>query len=47
MAMACAAGATAIGATWGYHAPQALRTAGAHHLADHPLEILDLAKVLQ
>ena len=46
MAMACAAGATAIGAGWGYHSREALRAAGAHHIADHPLHILDYLKVL-
>jgi phosphoglycolate phosphatase len=46
MAMARAAGVTAIGVTWGYHGPDALREAGAHHLADHPLEILELMKAL-
>ena len=45
MAMARAAGATAIGVTWGYHSAEALRAAGAHHLADHPLEILDRLEV--
>ncbi|MGZ8311267.1 MAG: HAD-IA family hydrolase [Allosphingosinicella sp.] len=46
MAMARAAGATAIGVTWGYHDHDALRAAGAHHFAGHPLEILELVKVL-
>ena len=44
MAMARAAGVTAIGVTWGYHGPQELLEAGAHHIATHPLEILDLVK---
>jgi phosphoglycolate phosphatase len=44
MAMARAAGATAIGATWGYHEPAALVRAGAHHLADRPLDILQLTR---
>jgi phosphoglycolate phosphatase len=42
MAMARAAGVTAIGVTWGYHQPHELLQAGAHHIAAHPLEILDL-----
>ena len=46
MAMARAAGITAIGVTWGYHGPDTLREAGAHHLADHPLEILELMKAM-
>ncbi|WP_114954073.1 HAD-IA family hydrolase [Sphingosinicella terrae] len=46
MAMACSAGATAIGATWGYHETDRLLQAGAHHLAEHPLDILELTKVL-
>jgi phosphoglycolate phosphatase len=46
MAMARAAGITAIGVTWGYHGPDALREAGAHHLAEHPLEILELMKAM-
>ena len=45
-AMARAAGITAVGVTWGYHAPDALREAGAHHLVDHPLEILELTKAM-
>ena len=46
MAMARAAGITAVGVTWGYHAPDALREAGAHHLVDHPIEILELTKAM-
>ncbi|WP_129791900.1 HAD-IA family hydrolase [Sphingosinicella sp. CPCC 101087] len=46
MAMARAAGVTAIGVTWGYHDPEALREAGAHYLAEHPLEILELMKAM-
>ncbi len=46
MAMARAAGVTAIGVTWGYHEAQELLAAGAHHIAAHPLEILDLVKAL-
>jgi phosphoglycolate phosphatase len=42
MAMARAAGVTAVGVTWGYHQREELLQAGAHHIAAHPLEILDL-----
>ena len=44
MAMARAAGVTAIGVTWGYHEADELLAAGAHHIAAHPLEIVDLVK---
>jgi phosphoglycolate phosphatase len=44
MAMARAAGVTAIGVTWGYHDRHELLEAGAHHIAAHPLEIVDLVK---
>lgn len=44
MAMARAAGVTAIGVTWGYHEPEDLRRAGAHHIAHSPGEILALTK---
>ncbi len=40
MAMARAAGAAAIGAGWGCHDADELLDAGAHHVADHPLEML-------
>ena len=46
MAMARAAGVTAIGVTWGYHPADELLEAGAHHIAAHPLDILDLVKAL-
>ena len=46
MAMARAAGVTAIGVAWGYHEPRELRDAGAHHVADHPSDILALIKAL-
>ena len=46
MAMARAAGVTAIGVAWGYHEPRELRDAGAHHVADHPSDILELIKAL-
>ena len=46
MAMARAAGVTAIGVAWGYHDADSLWRAGAHHLAEHPLDIIDLVKAL-
>ena len=46
MAMARAAGVTAIGVAWGYHEPRELRDAGAHDVADHPSDILELIKAL-
>lgn len=46
MAMARAAGATAIGALWGYHDAAELTRAGAHHLAAHPSAIQALTKAL-
>ena len=45
MAMARAAGATAIGVTWGYHPAEALLGAGAHHIASHPDEIIALTRL--
>ena len=39
MAMAVAAGVTAIGVAWGYHERQELRDAGADWVAEHPAEI--------
>lgn len=44
MAMARAAGVTAIGVSWGYHGADELRQAGAHHVAAHPLDILQLTR---
>ena len=44
MAMARAAGVTAIGVTWGYHDAQELLEAGAHHIAAHPLDILNVVR---
>jgi phosphoglycolate phosphatase len=44
MAMALAAGATAIGAGWGYHEPQELTAAGAVAVAARPLDILELIR---
>jgi phosphoglycolate phosphatase len=46
MAMARAAGVTAIGVTWGYHEADELLSAGAHHIAAHPSEILEFTKAL-
>ena len=42
MAMAAAAGATPIGAGWGYHDPQELIEAGAIAVAERPFEVLSL-----
>lgn len=42
MGMARAAGATGIGAGWGYHDEQELLDAGAATVAHHPLDILPL-----
>ena len=44
MAMARSAGVTAVGVGWGYHEPQELLAAGAHHIAAHPLDILNLVR---
>lgn len=44
MAMARAAGVGAIGVSWGYHDPQDLIGAGAHHIADIPREIVALTR---
>lgn len=41
--MALGAGTTAIGVGWGYHAPTALRSAGAHHIST---DCSDLEKAL-
>lgn len=46
MAMARAAGVTAIGVTWGYHGAAELVAAGAHHVAGHPSEIFALARTI-
>ena len=40
MGMAVAAGATGIGAGWGYHEPHEMLDAGAIGVADTPLEVL-------
>lgn len=44
MAMACAAGASAIGAGWGYHDSGELIAAGARAVAQTPAEVSALAK---
>ncbi|HWT13622.1 MAG TPA: HAD-IA family hydrolase [Allosphingosinicella sp.] len=46
MAMARAAGVTAIGVAWGYHPPEALVRAGADHVVAAPLDILQLTKAM-
>jgi phosphoglycolate phosphatase len=46
MAMARAAGVTAIGVAWGYHEAEELLAAGAHHVAHHPSDIVELAKAI-
>jgi phosphoglycolate phosphatase len=45
MAMARAAGVTAVGVAWGYHGREELLAAGADYIADRPLDIARLAKV--
>jgi len=42
MGMARAAGATGIGAAWGYHEPHELLASGAVAVAETPLDIVDL-----
>jgi phosphoglycolate phosphatase len=46
MAMAKAAGVTAIGVAWGYHSPEELKAAGADFIAVHPAEIAEFVKAL-
>jgi phosphoglycolate phosphatase len=46
MAMARAAGATAIGVGWGCHDPDSLRLAGAQYVAGHPDDIIELTRNL-
>lgn len=41
MEMARAAGATAVGVSWGYHEPEELWQAGAHAVIDSPLSLLE------
>lgn len=44
MAMGVAAGATSIGAGWGYHEEQDLTDAGARAVAKTPAEVVRLAR---
>lgn len=44
MAMAVSAGASGIGAGWGYHDDEELLEAGAVAVAERPLEVLDLIR---
>jgi phosphoglycolate phosphatase len=44
MARAVAAGATAIGAGWGYHEPHELLAAGARAVADDPAAVAEIAR---
>jgi len=46
MAMARAAGVTAVGVGWGYHDADTLVRAGAHRVASRPVEILELTKAM-
>lgn len=46
MAMARAAGVTAVGVAWGYHSPDELVRAGAHRVAEHPRDIIPLMETL-
>ncbi len=46
MAMARAAGVTAIGVAWGYHEVQELESAGADYVVDHPSQIAQLVSRL-
>ncbi len=46
IAMARAAGVTAIGVTWGYHEAEELVAAGADFIAEHPTEIIPFVKAL-
>jgi phosphoglycolate phosphatase len=46
MAMARAAGVTAVGVAWGYHEEEELLSAGAHYIAGHPAQITELIKAL-
>ena len=47
MAMAKAAGVTAIGVAWGYHEPRELEAAGADFIAETPADIAGFVKGLQ
>ena len=42
MLMARAANVRAIGVSWGYHAAEDLHAAGAHAVAAHPREIMEM-----
>jgi phosphoglycolate phosphatase len=42
MEMARAAGALAVGVSWGYHTPEALRASGANHVIEKPADLLRL-----
>lgn len=42
MQMACAAGATAVGVSWGYHDAEALRGAGAAFVLGEPAELMTI-----
>jgi phosphoglycolate phosphatase len=44
IAMAVAAGATGIGAGWGYHHPDELKAAGAYAVAEEPAEVARFAR---
>jgi len=44
--MARAAGVTAVGVAWGYHDAAELFAEGAHHVAQHPAEIVAIARGL-
>jgi phosphoglycolate phosphatase len=44
MAMAKAAGVTAIGVAWGYHEAEELKAAGADFIAEHPRDITAFVK---
>ncbi|HEX9955524.1 MAG TPA: HAD family hydrolase [Allosphingosinicella sp.] len=46
MAMAKAAGVTAVGVAWGYHAAEELIAAGADFVANHPRDVADYMKAL-
>ncbi len=46
MAMARAAGVTAIGVAWGYHEAEELVAAGADFIAEHPRDIISFVKAL-
>lgn len=47
MAMARAAGVTAIGVAWGYHDAQELSEAGAHFIASDPSQIIAFTKAFE